>query len=151
MFLAVVIHLLSIVVWVGGMFFAWMVLRPAAVAELEGPVRLKLWHHVFGLFFKWVWLAIVLILASGYWMIFTVFGGMASIGMHIHMMLGLGTLMMLIFAHLYFAPYKRFCGYIDHKDFNNAAGQLAVIRRTVGVNLILGLCTIVVAASGRYF
>lgn len=150
MSVAVVIHLLSVVVWVGGMFFAWMVLRPAA-AVLEGPARLKLWHHVFEIFFKWVWLAIVLILVSGYWMVFSVFGGMASIGIYIHVMQGIGFMMMLIFAHLYFAPYKRFCGFIERQDFSNAAMQLATIRRMVGINLILGLCVITVAASGRYF
>lgn len=148
---AVVVHLLCVVIWVGGMFFAWMVLRPAAATELEGPSRLKLWHHVFGIFFKWVWMAIVMILASGYWMVFSVFGGMGLIEIYIHIMQGLGLLMMLIFAHLYFAPYKRFCRFVEEQNFPRAAGQLAIIRRTVGINLLLGLCVIVVAAAGRYF
>ena len=151
MSVAVVMHLLSVVVWVGGMFFAWMVLRPAAAAELEGPVRLKLWSHVFGLFFKWVWLAIVMILASGYWMIFSVLGGMASVAIYVHIMQGLGLVMMLIFGHLYFAPYKRFCLFVEEQDLPAAADQLAKIRRTVGINLILGLCVVTVAAAGRYF
>jgi uncharacterized membrane protein len=37
------LHVLAALVWVGGMFFAWMVLRPAAVKALEGPARLTLW------------------------------------------------------------------------------------------------------------
>ncbi len=150
MSIAVVVHLLSVVVWIGGMFFAWMILRPAAATGLEGPERLKLWNHVFGIFFKWVWLAILLILVSGYWMIFSVFGGMASIGIYIHIMQGLGLVMMLIFAHLYFAPYKRFFRCVEVKNYPAAADQLATIRRTVGTNLIIGLVVIAVAAAGRY-
>jgi putative copper export protein len=37
------LHVLSAMIWVGGMFFAWMVLRPAAANTLTGPVRLVLW------------------------------------------------------------------------------------------------------------
>jgi len=37
------LHVLAAVVWVGGMFFAWMVLRPAAVSALQPPERLMLW------------------------------------------------------------------------------------------------------------
>jgi uncharacterized membrane protein len=35
------LHVLAALVWVGGMFFAWLVLRPATVAALEGPARLR--------------------------------------------------------------------------------------------------------------
>ncbi len=45
------LHVLAATVWVGGMFFAWMVLRPAAVAMLQAPERLRLWTDVFRRFF----------------------------------------------------------------------------------------------------
>ncbi|MCB1757036.1 MAG: CopD family protein [Gammaproteobacteria bacterium] len=147
---AVVIHLLSVVVWVGGMFFAWMVLRPAAAVQLEGPDRLRLWNAVFRRFFVWVWLAIALILLSGYWIIFAVFGGMAGVGLYVHVMQGIGLLMMLIFAHLYFAPYARLRKKVAAGDFPSAANELATIRRIVGINLLLGLLTVIIAAAGRY-
>ncbi|HEY6898714.1 MAG TPA: hypothetical protein VI279_15765, partial [Rhodocyclaceae bacterium] len=57
------LHVASVVVWVGGMFFAYMCLRPAAVELLEPPQRLRLWLGVFDRFFRWVWLAVALILA----------------------------------------------------------------------------------------
>ena len=63
--LAYSLHLLAALIWVGGMFFAWMILRPAAVTALEGPVRLKLWVEVFQRFFVWVWLAVVILPISG--------------------------------------------------------------------------------------
>lgn len=37
--LAITLHVLSAVVWVGGMFFAWMALRPVAASLLEPPPR----------------------------------------------------------------------------------------------------------------
>ena len=55
------LHVLSALVWVGGMFFAWMVLRPAAVKALDGPARLTLWVEVFQGFFRWVWVAVILL------------------------------------------------------------------------------------------
>ena len=35
-------HILGVTVWVGGMFFAYMALRPASVELLETPERLIL-------------------------------------------------------------------------------------------------------------
>src|SRR5207253_6314295 len=104
---ALVLHALSAVVWVGGMFFAHQVLRPAAAA-LDPSPRLLLWSHVLGRFFAWVIAAIVLLLASGYVLVFAVFGGFGKVGLHVHLMQGIGILMMLFFFHLYFAPWRRF-------------------------------------------
>ncbi len=151
MAIAIMLHVLSVVVWVGGMFFAWIVLRPAAAEQLEGPDRLRVWNHVFATFFVWVWIAVGLLLGTGYYMIFSVFGGMAAIGLYIHIMQGLGIVMMLIFGHLYFAPYKRFKRSLTSEDFQGAAVQLGVIRKTVGTNLLIGLATILVATMGKYY
>ncbi len=143
--------MLSVIVWVGGMFFAWMVLRPAVAEKLVGADRLKLWEQVFEIFFIWVWIAIILLLGTGYHIIFAVFGGMKAIGLYIHIMQGLGLVMMLIFAYLYFKPYKYFKYCIEHKNFQGAAVQLVVIRKLVGTNLLIGLVTVVVATMGRYY
>ena len=48
---ALAIHLLLALLWVGGMFFAYLVLRPVAATELEPPQRLPLWRGVFSRFF----------------------------------------------------------------------------------------------------
>src|SRR6202048_5375510 len=104
---ALILPALSAVVWVGGMFFAHQVLRPAAGA-LDPRPRLILWSRVLGRFFAWVIAAIVLLLASGYVLVFAVFGGFGNVGLHVNLMQGLGILMMLLFFHLYFAPWRRF-------------------------------------------
>ena len=86
------IHLLASVIWVGGMFFAFQILRPSAAA-MEPQARLKLWAGVFQRFFPWVWVSVLALLVSGYWMVLAYFGGMKNLGMYIHLMMGIGTLM----------------------------------------------------------
>ena len=148
---AVLLHVVSVVIWVGGMFFAYLVLRPVAASQLEPPVRLTLWAGVFDRFFPWVWSAVIAILATGFWMIFAVFGGMGGVGPHVHAMLGLGIAMMLIFFHVFFAPYRRLKQAVGAQDWPAGGRQLAQIRRLVGINTVLGLATVAVASGGRYF
>jgi uncharacterized membrane protein len=147
--IALALHALAAVIWVGGMFFAYMALRPASGA-LEPPQRLALWARVFGRFFPWVWLAVVILLATGYWMMFTLFGGFAGSGMHIHLMQGLGIIMMLLFMHLFFAPYRRLQKAVSAQDWPAAAKQLNQIRIIVAINLVLGLIVVIAASGGRY-
>ena len=147
---ALIVHVLAAMVWVGGMFFALLALRPAT-APLEPGPRLDLWLRVLGRFFAWVFAAIVLLLASGYILIFGVFGGFAGAGPHIHIMQATGIVMMLLFLHLYFAPWRRFQAAVARRDTPQAARQLNQIRWIVTVNLVLGLLTVAVGSSGRYW
>lgn len=150
MALLIALHVLAVVVWVGGMAFAYVVLRPSAGA-LESETRLQLWHGVFRRFFPWVWTSIIVLLASGYGMIFVYFGGFAGAGLYIQLMQGIGIVMMLLFLHLFFVPWRRFTHAVAGKHFAEAAKNLEQIRRIVAVNLVLGLITIVVGASGRFW
>jgi uncharacterized membrane protein len=150
MSVSIALHLLSAVIWVGGMFFAYMALRPAAAQVLEPPPRLQLWVHVFKLFFLWVWLSIIVILVTGYWMLFSVFGGFANAGLHIHLMHGGGIVMVLIYLHVFFAPYRRLRHAVVVQDYAEGASQLAVIRKLIALNLSIGLVVVLVASGGRY-
>jgi len=147
---ALILHSLAAVVWVGGMFFALLALRPATAPLDPGP-RLELWSRVLARFFAWVIAAIGLLLISGYGMIFGVFGGFAGAGLHVHLMQALGIIMMLLFFHLYFAPWRRFRAAVARRDNPAAARQLVQIRRIVTINLFLGLVTVAVGSSGRYW
>ncbi len=138
-------HILSAVVWVGGMFFAHQMVRPS-VGPLEPAVRLALWRRIFALFFPWVWTAAALLLASGLAMEIS-----GIRGIHVTIMESLGVIMMLAFAHLYFSPWRRFQRAVDGNDFAVAAVQLNKIRRIVEFNLVLGLIVVVVGATGRYW
>ena len=148
--IALILHIVSAVGWVGGMFFALVVLRPAS-GPLDPAARLALWQRVFGRFFPWVIAAIALLLVSGYAMVFEVFGGFAGIGLHVHLMQATGIVMILIFLHLYFSPWKRFRAAVTAHDNATAAAQLNQIRILVTVNLVLGLITVAIGSSGRYW
>lgn len=145
------LHALAAVVWVGGMAFAYWFLRPAAGRVLDKPERARLWRGVFARFFSVVWFAVVVLLVTGYYMTLGPFGGFGEVGVHIHVMHGLALLMALIFAHVFFAPWKRFRLAVDRDEIGTAAAQLNVIRWLVAVNLALGLIVVVVATGGRYW
>lgn len=150
MSIAITLHLLAVVVWVGGMFFAYMALRPVAATLLEPSLRLPLWSQTFARFFPWVWAAVILLPVTGYWMILYVFGGFSGLALYIHIMQAVGIVMILIFLHVYFAPYQRLRKAVLAGNFTAAGKQLATIRKLIGLNLILGLVLIVVSSSGRY-
>lgn len=150
MFLAVTLHLLAVVIWVGGMFFAWMALRPVAAKLLEPPLRMPLWSQTFTRFFPWVWASVIALPATGYWMIFNVFGGFQGLALYIHIMQGAGLLMIAIFLHVFFAPYRRLRKSVATGDLSAAGKALGQIRRLIGINLLIGLALVVVASAGRY-
>ena len=148
--LAITLHLLSAVIWVGGMFFAYMALRPVAGRLLEPPVRLTLWSQVFSRFFPWVWLTVLVLLTTGFWMIFGVMGGMAAAGIHIHLMMTLGIIMMLIFGHIYFGPFRRLKQAVGQSNWPEGGSKLNQIRILIAVNLCLGLLVVCIATLGAY-
>ena len=150
MSVAIALHILSAIVWVGGMFFALIVLRPAA-SSLEPKDRLLLWDRTFGKFFPWVWAAIVILLISGYWMIFGYWNGFSELPIYLHLMQGIGWLMILLFLYLWFAPYRRFKQALTANEHSEAARYLNQIRWIVTTNLILGLINSVIGASGAYW
>jgi len=144
------LHLLSAVFWVGGMAFAYWVLRPAAGA-LDPPVRLPLWRRVFEKFLPWVGIAIAVLLASGYAMMEKFFGGFAGAPTYVNVMQGLGILMLLLYLHLYFAPWKRFRRALDQGALPDAGKALNQIRQIVAINLALGIIVVIVGGTGRYW
>jgi uncharacterized membrane protein len=150
MSIALLLHVLSVVIWVGGMFFAYMVLRPVAASQLEAPQRLTLWSGVFSQFFPWVFLAVGLILVTGLLMLINGFGGIRSASIDLQLMLGIGIVMMLIFFHIYFAPFQRLKRAVSAEDWSGGNRYLAQIRLLVAVNLVLGLLTVAIATGGRY-
>ncbi|GAB4419419.1 MAG: CopD family protein [Sideroxydans sp.] len=143
----ILLHMLAAVLWVGGMFFAYVVLRPAAVEMLEPPHRLRLWDGVFRRFFGWVWGAIGLILLTGLYLIYQ-YGGLAHSPHHVHVMLLLGLLMMVIYGYVFFACYIPFNLAVSHGRWKEAGEVLGKIRRLVALNLALGVITLAVAETG---
>jgi uncharacterized membrane protein len=144
------LHIISVVIWVGGMFFAYMILRPVAASELEPPLRLNLWRKVFSRFFPWVWGIVVLVPLTGVGLTVP-FGGFGASPPYIHAMTTLGVIMIMIFMHVYFAPFKRIKRCLDDGDIPGAAKQLNQIRMMVGLNTLIGMITILVTTAGKYY
>lgn len=145
---AIFLHLLGVVIWVGGMYFAHQMLRPIAADLLEPPQRLPLWAGVFKRFFPVVWIAVALILFSGLYMIMLL-GGFKGIALSVHAMFGIGLVMMLVFCFVYFIPYGKLVRAVTVQEWKQAGDALATIRKLIGFNLILGLINIAVAAMSR--
>lgn len=149
--IATSLHSVAAVLWVGGIFLAYRVLRPAAMT-LEPPPRLTLWAEVFGRFFPWVWGFIVLLVISGYWDWVTRFDDLAAVPLYLHAMQWVGWLMIGLFAWLYFGPFQRFRTYVQAGQFAEA-GQVmnGKMRPVIAINLALGVLEAVIGASGPYW
>ena len=144
------LHALSAVVWVGGMVFAFMVLRPT-VDTLDVPTKMTVLAGIFRRFFIWVWHAVVILPATGYALMFTTFGGFAGSAPYIHIMQGISWIMTALFLFLFFGPYPPFRKAVVAADWPQAAVHLPLIRRLIAVNLVLGIITVALGAGGRYW
>ena len=141
------LHVLAALVWVGGMFFAWMVLRPAAITALEGPARLKLWVEVFQGFFRWVWVAVVLLPVSGVGMLHMHFNGFEAAPRYVQVMMGLYVVMTALFIRIQALMLPELRTAVAEQDWPAGASVLGRIRRLVGINLLVGLAVVVIAAA----
>jgi uncharacterized membrane protein len=133
-----VLHLLGAVLWVGGMFFALMVLRPS-LGAVPPEQRLELHRQVFRRFFRLIWHVMPIMLITGFAMVFVVYGGFSGVRWNVHLMMLLGLVMSAIFVALFFGPWAAL----------RRGGDAALvdrIRMLIQVNLVLGLIVVVVAA-----
>ncbi len=137
-------HLLGMVLWVGGMAFAHLCLRPE-VAKLDPPVRLPLLAGVLGRFFRLVFVALALIWTSGTWL-FAASGrepGSAPAGWYV--MVIVAAVMTLVFLVIRFKWYPAMTAAIAAKHLPVAGQAMASIRQWVGINLALGILVVVAA------
>jgi uncharacterized membrane protein len=134
-----VLHLLFAVIWVGGMFFAYAILRPS-LSAIEPTPRMLLHTQVFRRFFLVVWHAMPIMLATGIAMLY-LSGGMAAQPWPVHAMVGLGLLMAAVFLVIFFGPYRQFRRTTNR---DRMASTMNSIRKLIAVNLVLGLITVVI-------
>ena len=145
------LHLLAAILWVGGMFFAWMILRPAAVAALEGPMRLRLWLQVFSRFFVWVWTAVIMLPVTGIGMIQMNFSGFETAPRYVQVMIGLYVVMVALFIKIQSVQLPELRRAVNAEQWPDGAAALGKIRRLVGVNLLVGIAVVCVAAARPMF
>jgi len=145
------LHIVAATIWVGGMFFAYVILRPSIGGIEPASERPKLWRRVFERFFLFVSISVVTLLATGYAMLFLHFGGFAGAGVHIHLMNALGLVMIAAYGHLRFAAWPKFRRAVDDGAFEEAGKRLTTIRYIVATNLGLGWVVIITAATGPHW
>lgn len=133
-------HLLAAIVWLGGISFMLLALRPAATELLAPPQRLPLIAQVLQRFFALVWASIALLLLSGLAMLLPVGMKHAPIGWHL--MLGLGLVMSALFGHLYFGPFRRLKQAVSASNWPEGGRRTGQIATLAGINLALGVLAI---------
>jgi uncharacterized membrane protein len=147
------LHLLSVIVWIGGMVFAHFFLRPA-LTQLEPGVRVRLMHAVLGRFFQAVLVLALLTLVTGSWMIGRTAKQMFQAGLAFHMpiewmvMSAFGAIMVIVFAYIRFVLYVGLGRVVTAADWPTGALVLAKIRMWVLVNLVLGVVIVLVTLMG---
>lgn len=145
--IALFLHVMSDVIWVGGMFLAYVCVRPAAGEALDPPQRLKLWAGIFRRFFPWVWAAIAVILASGFWMMST----LPKVPVYVIVMAIIGIVMSAIFIYVFFVPFAALKRAVASETWKDGGAAIDTIRKLVHANLMLGIINIAVAVLGRAF
>lgn len=142
------LHVTFAALWVGGMAFALLALRPSLPA-LAPPERLALLAGVHRRFFLLVWHAMPIVILSGYGLLFGVFGGFRGTGWHVHLMHLTGLVMAAVFIAIALGPWRRMRRALAAGDLPGAAAANERVRALVTLNLALGLLTVAVAAWGK--
>jgi uncharacterized membrane protein len=140
------LHLAAVIVWVGGMFFAYVCLRPAAAEVLEPSLRLTLWKRVFDRFFVWVWGAVVLLPLTGTALLWKMNWAMPH---YVMAMIGLGAVMIGVYADVALRCFGALKRAVEARDWKAGGVALGQIRQRVGFNLILGTLVVATVLLGR--
>ena len=144
------LHAVAATLWIGGIFFAFVALRPAAQEVLQARGRLHLWRAAYRKFFRLVWLLITMLLATGYYQLFFRFAGFANSQPYLHLMHTIGLIMVVAFCYLYFSLYGKLCRLIDTEDISAASDTLKKMRPVMATNLFLGIVITAVGVCGPY-
>lgn len=143
------LHIGAVVVWVGGMFFAYFCLRPTALQLFDPAQRLRLWHAVLSRFFAWVWAAVIVIAVSGVLMFWQ--HGLRGAPQGWHLMSASGTAMIAIYIYVATVSFTALSRAVKSEDWKAGGMALNRIRQLVATNLVLGFVTIAFATIGVVF
>jgi len=150
MLIGLAFHILAAIIWIGGLFFAYLILQPS-VRLLEVSIRMAFWSQVLSRFFLWGWISNAVLLASGFAMLFMGFGGFEAVPIHVRAMMALGIITAAVYAYLYVAPWRRFRRAVAITDWTVAERSVGQVRVFATITLALGLVTAVIGATGRYY
>ena len=139
------LHLAAAIIWLGGMACLLLAVRPAALATMEPKPRALLMVQIWRRFFNVVMACVVLLLLTGAHLYASAYRGLkaagvagASLPLGWNLMAVIGTLMFLIFGHIYFGGFKKFQRAVAAGDFPVAAAAAGKIHKLVVANFVLG-------------
>lgn len=147
-------HLLAVIVWVGGMYFTLMCLRPAVHEVLEPPARVRLMHAALRRFFLAVNVSVLVVLASGVAMVGLVWRDRAAAALAFNMpldwyaMIVLFFVMLAVFLHVRLSLFRRVARAMAAQAWPDAAAALGAIRWEVAINLVIGIFIVVLVRLG---
>ena len=147
--IAITAHVLAVIVWIGGMFFGFVALRPA-MRDMDTLAAARFWCALLSRFLPWVWAAIVVLLVSGTYMVFNGFGGFRQLPWFVQFMMGIGIFMMMLTGHLTFSAFKKLKRALAASNGALASKTMQQIRLVMDVNLLLGIVVVIVIMSGAY-
>ncbi|MGQ2995579.1 CopD family protein [Variovorax sp.] len=142
------VHLLCAAFWVGGMALMHFAVRPAAVATLEPPLRLRMMAATLRRFFVGVDASVTLLFVTGVAMILTT-GGFRGVHWRVEAMMGIAILMAAIYVYIRASVFRAMRRAVDDGAWPVAAGRLDLVRKLVSLNLVLGVAVFAVAVLGR--
>ena len=148
--IALTLHLIAINVWVGGTFFV-VVVMSHVIATLEPYQQLIIWRKTLARFSTLVWLAMVVLLTTGSWMIYRIYGGLGNAPLYVLIMALLALLMMTVFIITFFVPYRHFKQAIQTQDIETCQLKLEAVRLLGKVNMAIGLCVVIIIGIGPHY
>lgn len=138
------LHLVAGVIWLGGMTFMLLALRPAVMAQMEPQPRARLMASIWGRFFPVVLGSILVLFFTGMNLYTTAFRaiktatGAGSVPLGWNLMVIAGLVMMLVFGHIFFAGFRKFKRALVQNDWPIVAATSTQIHRLMIVNFVLG-------------
>jgi len=148
--IALILHLIAINIWIGGSFFATIILG-RAIKHIETHQQLIVWELVLSRFFRWAWIAVFILLGSGGWMFYHLYARGLFAPLHVKLMGIIALIMVALFFFIYFVPFRQFKRVLQEEDVEACLRELSVIHVASTVNLVLGFCVVFVIAGGPYF
>jgi uncharacterized membrane protein len=149
MIVALPVHIVAIIVWLGGLFLLTVVLGPT-IRELAPTASISLWHRVLSRFFVWGSVGLVAIVASGIAIVQLRFGGFSGMPVIHRWNMVVGVPAIALYAYAQIVPWRACCRAIADDDWIVAGKNAAQIRTLLGIVLALGLIASVVSAAGRF-
>ena len=148
--IAIALHVLGAILWVGGLYFMVSILRPVAEELLEPPLRQALMYKTMGRFFVRLWVIVLGILATGFFMIFMVYGGFGALPVRIHVMTTIGLVMTAIFAYVHGIVYPAVGRALSHQNYKEGKRMIHRIRDLARVNLGLGTLLVLIVYGLKF-